>query len=58
MFPTFVQSFGDQFFAVLINLVGTIGGAIFTSIIGALSSQILTPLFQGIAQSLGIPEAA
>ncbi len=54
MFPPFVQSFGDQFFAVIINLIGSITGAFFTNIINALGSTVFIPLLQGLAQALGI----
>lgn len=57
MFPTFVQSFGDQFFAVIINLIGTISGAVFTSVVSALATNILAPILQGFAQSVGITTA-
>jgi len=57
MFPPFVQSFGDQFFAVMINLIGTISGAIFTSVVSAIATNILAPMLQGFAQSVGITTA-
>ena len=55
MFPPFVQSFGDQFDAVLINLVGTILGGLATSLFNAVSTGFLVPLFKGISAALGLP---
>jgi hypothetical protein len=53
--PPFVDSFGDQFGAVMINLIGTILGGLFSSLFSALSSTIFVPLFRGIATALGLP---
>jgi len=55
MFPTFVQSFGDQLFAVAINLIGTVLGGIATSVFNAISTGFLLPLIKSISQSLGLP---
>ncbi len=49
MFPQFVDSFGDQFSAVLINLVGSILTALFNGIIGAFINAFIVPFFEGIA---------
>jgi hypothetical protein len=51
MFPPFIDSFGDQFSAVMINAVG----AIMTAIFGAFVSGFLTPLFKSIAAAVGLP---
>lgn len=42
MFPPFIDSFGDQFSAVLVNSIGSIINAVF----GAFVSGFLTPLFK------------
>ncbi|MFO0972099.1 MAG: hypothetical protein U1A27_01495 [Phycisphaerae bacterium] len=56
MFPTFVTSFQDQAFAVLINLVGTVLGGFMTSLFGALANSFatgfLTPLFKALSDAL------
>lgn len=55
MFPTFVNSFSDQFSAVLINLVGTIFGSMFTIVFGSFTTNVLGPLFKSIAAAMGLP---
>ncbi len=55
MFPPVVDSFGNQLTAVMINLVGTVLGAVFTTIVGAFTNNIIAPLFKSIAIALGIP---
>ncbi|QDV91930.1 hypothetical protein RAS2_30380 [Phycisphaerae bacterium RAS2] len=49
MFPQFVDSPGDQFGAVLINLFGSILNALFSGIIGAFIDAFIAPLFQSLA---------
>lgn len=57
--PPFVGSFGDQFFAVMINMIGTVVGGVLTSTINtlfsALSANVLAPIFKSLAQLLGLP---
>lgn len=50
MFPPFIDSFGDQFSAVMINSFG----AIFSAIFGAFVNAFLTPLLSSIAAALGL----
>lgn len=52
MFPAFVQSFGDQFFAIVLNLIGSVGTALFSSVFSAVSSTVLVPLFEAIVQAI------
>ncbi len=55
MFPPFVNSFGDQFTAVLINLVGTVSAGLFVSIFNAVIGTVVTPLLESFATGAGIP---
>lgn len=54
MFPPFIDSFGNQFTAVMINMMGTVFGGFFTAVIGAFVNAFLTPLFKGIAAGFGV----
>ncbi len=56
MFPPFVNSFGDQFFAVMINLIGTVSASFFSAIVGAFATNILGPFLQSLAVTLGLVE--
>jgi len=49
MFPPFIDSFGAQFNAVMINSFGTIFTGFFGGIIAAFISAFVTPFFKGIA---------
>ncbi|MCK6456363.1 MAG: hypothetical protein L6Q92_07515 [Phycisphaerae bacterium] len=55
MFPPFIDSFGDQLSAVLINTFGTILAGIFGGVINAFVTGFLTPLFRSVAAAIGIP---
>ncbi|MBK8267282.1 MAG: hypothetical protein IPK83_02850 [Planctomycetes bacterium] len=55
MFPPFIDSFGNQFTAVIINVVGTVLGGVITGVFNAFSTGFLAPLFKSIAAALGIP---
>ena len=55
MFPPFVQSFGDQFFAVMINMVGSIFTAMFTTLFSAISTTLIVPFLEGLGQGAGLP---
>jgi hypothetical protein len=53
MFPPFIDSFGDQFGAVMINALGTIFSGFISGIINAFVSGFLIPIFQTLATALG-----
>jgi hypothetical protein len=55
MFPPFIDSFGDQFSAVMINAVGTMFSGFIGGIINAFVNGFLTPFFRSLAAALGIP---
>ncbi|MBX3397072.1 MAG: hypothetical protein KF841_17095 [Phycisphaerae bacterium] len=55
MFPPFIDSFGNQLTAVLINVVGTVLGGVLTGVFNAFSTGFLAPFFKSIAVTLGIP---
>lgn len=55
MFPPFVQSFGDQFFAVLINMIGSVLAGVFNTLFSAISTTLIVPFLQGIGQNAGLP---
>lgn len=55
MFPPFVDSFGAQFNAVLINMFGTIFAGLIGSVLSAFVTSFVTPLFKSIAAALGLP---
>ena len=52
MFPPFIDSFGAQVNAVLIN---SVFGGFLTALFGAFVNAFITPLFKGIAAAIGIP---
>ncbi len=54
MFPPFVDGFGDQFSAVMINAFGTVFAGFFGGIINAFVNGFLTPLFKSFAGTLGV----
>lgn len=58
MFPPFVSSFGDQFFAVVINAVGTILstvlGGVLSASFSAFVTNFLSPMMKNISCALGI----
>lgn len=49
MFPQFVDSPGDQFGAVLINLFGSILSGFFNGVIAAFIDAFIVPFFQNLA---------
>lgn len=55
MFPPFIDSFGDQFSAVIINAIGTIFAGFFGGITNAFINGFLTPLFKSFAGAVGVP---
>jgi hypothetical protein len=55
MFPTFVNSFSEQFNSVLINLVGTVLGSMFTLVFGSFTTNVLGPFFKSLAEAMGLP---
>jgi len=54
MFPPFVDSFGAQFNAVLINMFGTVTATLVGSILSAFVTSFITPFFKSIAEALGL----
>lgn len=52
--PPFVDSFGDQFTAVLINAIGTIAASLFSTIFSIVATNVLTPMLQAIVAGFGI----
>lgn len=55
MFPPFIDSFGNQFSAVVINAFGTILAGVFNSLFSAFTTSFITPLWKAIAAALGLP---
>lgn len=55
MYPPFVQSFGDQFFAAMINMIGSVFTGIFNTLFSAISTTLIVPFLQSIGQSAGLP---
>ena len=55
MFPPFINSFGDQAFAVIINFMGSALGSLFTILFTAFTNSILNPMLKSIAAALGLP---
>lgn len=55
MFPPFIDSFGNQFTAVMINAVGSIMVSMFGGLITAFTTGILGPWFKSIGQAIGLP---
>lgn len=54
MFPPFIDSFGNQFTAVMINSVGSIMVAMFSGFMTAFTTGILGPLFKSLGEALGL----
>ncbi len=54
MFPPFVSSFGDQLFAVMINLVGTVASGLFNSLFTSFVATVVTPWLKNLATGLGL----
>jgi hypothetical protein len=54
MFPPFVSSFGDQFTAVLINMVGSILIGVFNTLFSAVSTTLIVPFLQSLAPGTGM----
>ncbi len=52
MFPTFVTSFQDQFFAVFINLVGTVLGSFMSTLFSTVGKGFFEPLLLALTKSL------
>ncbi len=57
MFPTFVTSFQEQLFAVLINLLGTVFGSFFSTLFSTIGTGFFVPLLSAIARALTTPPA-
>ena len=55
MFPTFVSSFGDQFFAVMINMVGAVFTGVFNTLFSAISTTLIVPLLKNFGAGVGLP---
>lgn len=55
MFPPFIDSFGDQFSAVLVNAFGSIAVSFISAIIGSFVTGFVTPLFKSLAVAVGLP---
>ncbi len=55
MFPPFVDSFGNQFTAVLINMIGSVLGGFLNAIFGSFVTIFITPFFENIASGVGLP---
>lgn len=53
MFPPFIDSFGEQFSAVIINAIGTIFSGVAVGLMNAFITGFLTPVFKTIAGALG-----
>ena len=46
--PPFVDSFGDQFTAVIINTIGTIMSGIFVALFGSIVTNVISPFLEGL----------
>ncbi len=55
MFPPFVSSFGDQFFAVMINMVGAVFTGIFNTLFSAITTTLIVPFLNSLGQGAGMP---
>ena len=49
MFPPFINSFGDQFFAVMLNAVGTIMAGVLNTFFSSIITTVITPLLKNLA---------
>lgn len=54
MFPPFINSFGDQVTAVLINSIGTILAGVLNAAFSSFVVTFLTPLLKSLAAAFGI----
>ncbi|HKQ46578.1 MAG TPA: hypothetical protein VJZ71_00745 [Phycisphaerae bacterium] len=46
--PPFVDSFGDQFTAVIINTIGTILSGVFVSLFGSFVTNVISPFLESL----------
>ena len=53
MFPPFINSFGDQVTAVLINSIGTILASVLNTFFGSVVTTVITPLLKNLAAAFG-----
>ena len=54
MFPPFINSFGDQVTAVLINSIGTILAGVLNAFFSNVITTVVAPLLKGFAAGLGV----
>lgn len=54
MFPPFINSFGDQVTAVLINSIGTILAGVLNAFYSNVITTIVAPILKSFAAGLGI----
>lgn len=55
MFPVFIDSFGEQFDAVLINSFGSVLVAFMNAITVAFVNAVISPLLKSFAAMIGLP---
>ena len=54
MFPPFINSFGDQVTAVLINSIGTILAGVLNAFFSNVITTVVGPLLKSFAAGLGV----